>query len=153
DWRQMLQRIKNPAYEVTIAVVGKYIKHRDAYKSVYEALDHAGIALNTRVRVQRVEAEDIERDGVEHTLSSVDGILVPGGFGHRGIGGKIEAIAYARETKLPFFGICLGLQCGVIEFARNVLGLAEANSTEMQESAPDPVVCLMNEQYEVVDKG
>jgi CTP synthase len=153
DWRQMLQRIKNPAHEVTIAVVGKYIKHRDAYKSVYEALDHAGIALNTRVRVQRVEAEDIERDGVEHTLSGVDGILVPGGFGHRGIGGKIEAIAYARETKLPFFGICLGLQCGVIEFARNVLGLAEANSTEMEESAPDPVVCLMNEQYEVVDKG
>src|SRR5262249_4903535 len=99
EWRAMLQRIMNPAQEVTIAVVGKYIKHKDAYKSVYEALDHAGIALNARVIVRRVEAEEIEREGAEKTLSGVDGILVPGGFGHRGIEGKLESIRYARERK------------------------------------------------------
>jgi CTP synthase len=153
DWRQMLQRIKKPAHEVTIAVVGKYIKHRDAYKSVYEALDHAGIALNTRVHVRRVEAEEIEHEGLERALGEVDGILVPGGFGHRGTAGKIEAIAHAREDGIPFFGICLGLQCGVIEFARNVLGLPDANSMEMDENSPAPVVCLMDEQYKVVNKG
>src|SRR6202022_3824953 len=131
DWRQMLQRIKNPAHEVTIAVVGKYIKHRDAYKSDYEALDHAGIPLNPRVVVRRVEAEDLEREGVERMLSGVDGILVPGGFGHRGIAGKIEAIPHARDMKIPYFGICLGLQCGVIEFARNVMGLQDANTPEI----------------------
>jgi CTP synthase len=153
DWRQMLQRIKGPAHEVAIAVVGKYIKHKDAYKSVYEALDHAGIALNTRVQVHRLESEEIEQEGVERTLIGIDGILVPGGFGHRGTAGKIEAITYAREHKLPFFGICLGLQCGVIEFARNVLGLSDANSTEIEANCQDPVVCLMDEQFEIVDKG
>src|SRR5436309_1265217 len=109
DWRQLLQRIKNPAHEVTVAVVGKYIKHHDAYKSVYEALDHAGIALNMRVLVRKVEAEDLERDGAERVLSGMDGILVPGGFGDRGIAGKIEAIRFARERGIPFFGLCLGL--------------------------------------------
>src|SRR5438445_2723403 len=109
DWREMLTRIRNPAHEVTVAVVGKYIKHNDAYKSVYEALDHAGIALSTRVLVRKVEAEDIEREGAERVLSGVDGILVPGGFGHRGIEGKIEAVRYARDKKVPYFGICLGL--------------------------------------------
>src|SRR5205085_4750788 len=126
DWRQLLQRIKNPAHEVTIAVVGKYIKHHDAYKSVYEALDHAGIALNTRILVRKVEAEELERDGAERVLSGVDGVLVPGGFGYRGIAGKIEAVRYARDRLVPFFGICLGLQCGVVEFARNVMGLEDA---------------------------
>src|SRR5262245_35726096 len=120
DWRQLLQRIKNPSHEVTIAVVGKYIKHNDAYKSVYEALDHAGIALNTRVVIRKMEAEEIEREGADRVLSGIDGILVPGGFGYRGIPGKIEAIRFARERQVPFFGICLGLQCAVIEFARNV---------------------------------
>jgi CTP synthase len=153
DWRQMLQRIKNPAHEVTIAVVGKYIKHHDAYKSVYEALDHAGIALNTRVIVRKVEAEDIEREGVERVLSGVDGILVPGGFGHRGIEGKIEAVRYARDKKTPYFGICLGLQCGVIEFARNVMGLGDANSTEIDQKCEHPVVCLLDEQYDITDMG
>src|SRR5205807_5512121 len=105
DWRQMLSRIKNHAHEATIAVAGKYIKHHDAYKSVYEALDHAGIALNTRVVVRKIEAEDIEREGVERVLSGVDGILVPGGFGHRGIEGKIEAVLYARVKKVTYFGI------------------------------------------------
>jgi CTP synthase len=153
DWRQMLQRIKNPAHEVTIAVVGKYIKHHDAYKSVYEALDHAGIALNTRVLIRKVEAEDIEREGVERVLSGADGILVPGGFGYRGIGGKIEAVRYARDRKIPYFGICLGLQCGVIEFARNVVGLEDANTTEIDQNCRHPVVCLLDEQYDITDMG
>jgi CTP synthase len=153
DWRQMLQRIKKPAREVKVAVVGKYIKHHDAYKSVYEALDHAGIALNTRVQIHKVEAEDIEHEGVERMLADVDGILVPGGFGHRGTAGKIEAIALAREAKIPFFGICLGLQCGVIEFARNVLGLADANSTEIEQNCGHPVVCLLDDQFDIVDMG
>ena len=153
DWRHMLQRVKNPAHDVSIAVVGKYIKHHDAYKSVYEALDHAGIALNTRVQIRKVEAEEIERDGLERTLHGIDGILVPGGFGHRGTAGKIEAIAHARERQIPFFGICLGLQCGVIEFARNVLGLSDANSTEIEQNCSHPVVCLLDEQFEVVDMG
>jgi CTP synthase len=153
DWHAMLQRIMNPAHETTIAVVGKYIQHRDAYKSVYESLDHAGIALCTRVVVRRVDSEEIERDGAEQMLSGVDGILVPGGFGHRGINGKLEAIRFARERGVPFFGICLGLQCAVIEFARNVAGLADANSTEMNGSTRDPVVCLLNEQYDITDLG
>jgi CTP synthase len=153
DWRQLLQRIINPAHEVTIAVVGKYIKHNDAYKSVYEALDHAGIALHTRVVVRKVESEEIERDGAERVLSGVDGVLVPGGFGYRGIGGKIEAIRYARERQVPFFGICLGLQCAVIEFARNVVGLENANSTEMDANCRHPVVCLLDEQYDITNLG
>jgi CTP synthase len=153
DWRQMLQRILNPTSEVTIAVVGKYIKHHDAYKSVYEALDHAGIALSCRVALRKVEAEEIEREGADRVLGGVDGLLVPGGFGHRGISGKIEAIKYARERGLPFFGICLGLQCAVIEYARNVIGLEDANSTEMDHNCPHPVVCLLDEQYDITNLG
>src|SRR5438128_10764099 len=153
DWRQMLQRIKNPAHEVTIAVVGKYIKHNDAYKSVYEALDHAGIAMHSRVLVRKIEAEEIEREGAERVLSGLDGILVPGGFDYRGSSGKVEAIRYARERKIPFFGICLGLQCAVIEFARNVVGLEDANSTEFDRNTPFPVVCLLDDQYAITDKG
>jgi CTP synthase len=153
DWRQMLQRIRNPAHEVTIAVVGKYISHSDAYKSVYESLDHAGIALDSRVVVRRVEAEELEREGADRILGGVDGILVPGGFGYRGIGGKLEAIRHARERQVPYFGICLGLQCAVIEFALNVLGLAEANSTEMDRNTPHPVVCMLDEQYDITHLG
>ncbi len=153
DWRQLVQRLKNPGQEVTIAVVGKYIKHRDAYKSVYEALDHAGIALTTRVLVRRVEAEELERDGAERVLSGVDGVLVPGGFGYRGIPGKIEAIRFARERGIPFFGICLGLQCAVIEFGRNVLGLEDANTTEIDGNCQHPVVCMLDEQYDITHLG
>jgi CTP synthase len=153
DWQQMLQRIKNPAHELTIAVVGKYAKHRDAYKSVYEALAHAGTALNTRVVVLKVEAEELEREAAERVLSGVDGVLVPGGFGDRGIAGKVEAIRFARDRQIPFFGICLGLQCGVVEFARNVLGLADANTTEIDENCRHPVVCLLNGQKELVEMG
>jgi CTP synthase len=153
DWRQMLQRIKNPTQEVTIAVVGKYIKHNDAYKSIYEALDHAGISTQSRVLVRKIEAEEIEREGAERVLSGMDGILVPGGFDYRGSNGKIEAIRLARERGIPFLGICLGLQCAVIEFARNVVGLNEANSTEFNRDCPHPVVCMLDEQYAIVDKG
>jgi CTP synthase len=153
DWRQLLQRIKNPAHEVTVAVVGKYIKHHDAYKSVYEALDHAGIALDSRVLVRKVEAEDIEREGAEKCLGGMDGILVPGGFGDRGIAGKIEAIRYARERKIPYFGICLGLQCALIEFARNVVGLEDANTTEIDRNCRHPVVCMLDDQYDITHLG
>jgi CTP synthase len=153
DWRELLNRITNPKQEVTIAVVGKYIKHHDAYKSVYESLDHAGIAHSSRVVVRKVEAEEVERDGAERALAGVDGILVPGGFGDRGIAGKIEAIRFARERKIPFFGICLGLQCATIEFARNVLGLEDANTTEIDRNCRHPVVCMLDEQFHITDLG
>jgi CTP synthase len=153
DWRLILERIMRPAHEVTIAVVGKYIKHHDAYKSVYESLGHAGIALNAKVHVRKVESEDVERLGAEQALAGVDGVLVPGGFGYRGIPGKVAAIKYARERKIPFFGICLGLQCAVIEFARHVLHLTDANSTEFDRNCADPVVCLLDDQHEVTDMG
>ena len=141
DWRELVDRISHPDHEVTIAVVGKYMKHRDAYKSVYESLDHAGIANRARVVVRRVEAEEVERRGAAGLLAGVDGILVPGGFGMRGIEGKIEAIRFARTRGIPFFGICLGMQCAVIEFARNVLGLEDANSTEFDQATQHPVIC------------
>jgi len=153
DWRGLLQRIQHPSHEVRIAVVGKYIKHNDAYKSVYEALAHAGIALSTKVLILKVESEEIEREGAEPVLGGVDGVLVPGGFGYRGIPGKIEAIRYARERGVPFFGICLGLQCAVIEFARNVAGLKDANTTEIDSACRHPVVCLLDDQFHITDKG
>ncbi len=153
DWRLMLERMRNPAHEVTVGFVGKYVKHRDAYKSVYEALDHAGIAHQAKVRVLRIDSEKLAVDGAAKALSGVDGLLVPGGFDKRGIEGKIEAIRFARETGLPFFGICLGLQCATIEFARNVVGLAEANSTEFNPATPHPVVCLLDEQRKITQIG
>jgi len=153
DWRDMLQRTRNPTSETTIAVVGKYIAYQDAYKSIYESLAHAGSSQSTRVVVRRVDAEDIERDGAEKVLGGVDGVLVPGGFGYRGVEGKIKAVRYAREKGVPFFGICLGLQCAVIEFARNALGLENANTTEIDHGTPHPVVCLLNEQYSITQLG
>jgi CTP synthase len=159
DWREMVDAIRSLATdskdrrEVTIAVVGKYVKHRDAYKSVYEALDHAGIAHRYKVRTERVESEQVEQHGAAKLLAGVDGVLVPGGFDKRGIDGKIEAIRYARENGVPFFGICLGLQCATIEFARNVLGLKEANSIEFDPNTPHPVVCLMDAQKKVTRVG
>jgi CTP synthase len=153
DWQEMLERLRKPQHEVVVAVVGKYVKHHDAYKSVYESLQHAGIWHHTKVILKRVESETVEREGVERLLAGADGILVPGGFDRRGIAGKIEAIRYARERGVPFFGICLGLQCAVIEFARNVLGLAEANSTEFNPSTPHPVVCLLDAQRQVTQLG
>ncbi|MBV8487711.1 MAG: CTP synthase [Planctomycetaceae bacterium] len=152
-WSEMVDRIMNPKQEVRIAVVGKYMKHRDSYKSVYESLDHAGIAHRARVLVVRVEAEEVSVRGPGALLGGVDGILVPGGFGMRGIEGKIEAIRFARTNQIPFFGICLGMQCAVIEFARSVLGLEDANSTEFDKTTSHPVIALMEEQRCVEQLG
>jgi len=153
DWRDLLHRLRNPQHEISIAVVGKYAEHRDAYKSIYEALDHGGIAHRAQVRFQRVHSEEVEREGAERLLAGVDGILVPGGFGERGIEGKVDAIRFARERGIPFFGICLGMQCAVAEYARNVMGLAGANSTEFDKDNPHPVICLLDEQKTITDKG
>jgi CTP synthase len=153
DWRDMVDLVIHPDTEVTIAVVGKYMKHRDAYKSVYESLDHAGIANRARVVVRRIEAEEIDRDGAAGVLAGVDGLLVPGGFGMRGIEGKIEAIRFARQKGIPFFGICLGMQCASIEFARSVLGLEDANSTEFSAMTQNPVIALMAEQTTIRERG
>ncbi|NBU75512.1 MAG: CTP synthase [Planctomycetes bacterium] len=153
DWKALLNRLLNPRQEVTVAVVGKYISHSDAYKSIYEALEHAGIAHHSRVIVRRIDSEEIEDGKAEAILAGVDGILVPGGFGYRGIPGKLEAIRYARERGIPFFGICLGLQCAVIEYARNVMGLADANTTEIDQTTRNPVVCLLDEQFSITDMG
>ena len=153
DWRDLIHRLRNPRHEVSIAVVGKYAEHSDAYKSIYEALDHAGVEHEGRVRIGKIRSEDVEEKGPEHCLDGYDGVLVPGGFGDRGIEGKIRAVRFARERKIPFFGICLGLQCAVSEFARNVIGLDEANSTEFNEETPHPVICLLDAQRNIVDKG
>jgi CTP synthase len=152
-WRDLLHRLRNPKHEITIAVVGKYAEHRDAYKSIYESLDHAGIANRAQIRVQRIHSEAVEREGPERLLAGVDGVLVPGGFGERGIEGKVEAIRFARQRGIPFFGICLGMQCAVAEFARNVVGLERANSTEFDKDCPHPVICLLDEQRSIVNKG
>ena len=154
DWKSMLAlHIAPPRGDVEIAVVGKYISLRDAYKSIYEALSHAGTACGARVRARMIESEDIEAQGCEKLLAGVQGILVPGGFGSRGIEGKIRAVQYARENKVPFFGICLGMQCAVIEFARNVCGLTGANSSEFDAASAYPVIDLMEEQKKIELKG
>jgi CTP synthase len=153
DWRELVDRVIRPDHEVRIAIVGKYMKHRDAYKSVYEALDHAGIANRARVIVQRVEAEEVSGRGADSILAGVDGILVPGGFGMRGVEGKIEAIRFARTRGVPFFGICLGMQCAVVEFARSVLGMEDANSTEFDKATQHPVISLMEDQSYVQQRG
>jgi CTP synthase len=153
DWRAMIDVCKAPPHELTVAVVGKYVRHHDAYKSVYESLIHAGIANKARVHIRKIEAEKVEQEGAEKSLAGADALLVPGGFDKRGINGKVEAIRFAREHGLPFFGICLGLQCAAVEFARNVLGLGEANSTEFNPRTPDPVVGLLDEQRKVTHLG
>ncbi len=154
DWRQMLQRLVHPGHgEVTIAVVGKYISLQDSYKSIYEALTHGGVAHDVKVRVRQVESEEIEKAGAAGLLDGVDGVLVPGGFGDRGIEGKIQAVRYARENGIPFFGICLGMQCAVMDFARHVCGLEGANSTEFKPATPHPVIHLMESQREIRKKG
>jgi CTP synthase len=129
-------------------MVGKYVGLKDAYKSLIEALIHGGIANNVKVDIHWVEAEDIEKSGAERCLEDVDGILIPGGFGERGIEGKIEAVTYARKKKIPFLGICLGMQCAVIEYARNVAKMEGANSTEFDKNTPYPVIYLIEEWYD-----
>lgn len=153
EWQELMHRVRNPENEVTIAVVGKYIEHRDAYKSIYESLDHAGFAHSARVLVKRIEAEEFEKADADQLLRGVDGILVPGGFGMRGTEGKIQAVRYARENGIPYFGICLGMQCAVIEYARNVIGWPDANSTEFATDTPHPVICMLEEQKSVTYKG
>ncbi|MGH8019785.1 MAG: CTP synthase [Opitutaceae bacterium] len=153
EWADVVRRLKSPAGRVTIGVVGKYIELQDAYKSVYESISHGGIANDCAVNIVRIDAERLEDENGLEALRSLDGILVPGGFGDRGTEGKINAARFARENKVPYFGLCLGLQIAVIEFARNVAGLEDANSLEFDEDTPHPVITLMEEQKQVVDKG
>ncbi|XZE18853.1 CTP synthase [Pirellulaceae bacterium SH449] len=152
-WDNIMYSLRNPKHEISIAVVGKYAEHRDAYKSIYESLDHAGINLFCQARIARIQSSDIEEEGAERILAGYDGILIPGGFGERGVAGKIQAIRYARERGIPFFGICLGMQCAAIEFGRNVVGLERANSTEFDKDTPNPVICLLDEQRNVTNLG
>lgn len=152
-WHDIVRRIHNPAHEVTIGVVGKYIELQDAYKSVYESVLHGGIANNCKINIRRIDAEDLEKKNGLALLNGLDGILVPGGFGDRGTEGKIAAARYAREKKIPYYGLCLGLQIAVIEFARNVLKLSGANSTEFAPNAAHPVINMMEEQKKIIDKG
>ena len=153
QWREIVAKMKNPKYNVTIAIVGKYVALPDAYLSVAEALRHGGITHDTYVRLKWIDSEEIEAKGVAKILGQVDGVLVPGGFGNRGIEGKIEAIRWAREKKIPFLGICLGMQCAIIEYSRNVCGLIGANSSEFNPITEYPVIDLLPEQKEIEDMG
>lgn len=154
DWEKgVVARALEPKHKVTVAIVGKYIELQDAYKSIYESLSHAGIANEAKVELKKIDSEDIQKEGAEKLLSGVSGILVPGGFGYRGIEGKITAVKFARENKIPFFGLCLGMQCAVIEFGRNVCGLKGANSTEFKPDTKYPVISLLAEQEKVKDLG
>ncbi len=153
QWIDMVHRIKNLEKEVTIALVGKYVELHDAYISVVEALSHGGLTNNANVNIKWINSEELENQDVNEVLSGVDGILVPGGFGDRGVEGKIEAIRWARENKVPFLGICLGMQCAVIEFARNVVGLEGAHSSELDEETKYPVIDIMPEQKDIEDLG
>ncbi|MEK7822866.1 MAG: CTP synthase, partial [Nitrospirota bacterium] len=147
-WKDVMRKIKEPEDRVKVALVGKYVGFKDSYKSLMEALTHGGIANNLGVDIQWVDSEEVEKSGAEKFLSDVDSVLIPGGFGERGIEGKIETIQFAREKKIPFLGICLGMQCAVIEFARNVCGLKGANSTEFDLNTPYPVIYLIEEWYD-----
>lgn len=153
DWKQIVRRIKHPEKTVRIAICGKYVKLKDAYKSIIEAFIHAGEENNAKVELVWVSSENIKQNGAELYLKGTDGLLVPGGFGDRGIEGKIEAIRYARENNIPFLGICLGMQCAVIEFARTVAGLTKAHSYEFFEDTEHPVIHLMPDQKSVSDMG
>ncbi|KYH29404.1 CTP synthase [Clostridium colicanis DSM 13634] len=153
EWLEMLNRIKNLKENVTIGLVGKYVELHDAYLSVVEALSHGGFANDSNVEIKWINAEEVNSQNVDNYLEGIDGILVPGGFGDRGIEGKIEAIKYARTKRIPFLGICLGMQCSVIEFARNVLSFKDANSSEIDKNTTYPVIDLMPEQKDIDEKG
>lgn len=152
-WNEFLKRHKNPKNQVTIGLVGKYVELQDSYKSILEAFIHAGASNEVKVIVKSIHSEYITAANYESKLKGLDGILVAPGFGERGIEGKVKAVQYAREKGIPFLGICLGMQMAVIEYARNVLGLADANSTEMDENTKDPVISIMEEQKNITDKG
>jgi len=152
DWHELVRKINNPRGQVTIALVGKYVELPDAYLSIVESLHHAGIYHQELIEIRWIYAEDLEKNGTD-MLEGVDGILVPGGFGERGVEGKIIAARYARENRIPYLGICLGMQCAVIEFARHVCGMQDAHSSEFNPRSPYPVIDLMPEQTNVTDKG
>lgn len=152
EWEELVRRVKNPSRRCTVALVGKYVGLHDAYLSVVEALCHAGIANDAKVEIEWVHSVDLEKEDPAERLACADGILVPGAFGYRGIEGKIRAVTYARTHGVPFFGLCMGMQCAVIEFARNVLGLKGANSTEFEDT-PHPVIDLMPEQKDIENMG
>ena len=151
-WRKFVERVVSPRKRIKIAVVGKYIDLQDAYKSIYESLTHAAASQDCGIDLKLIDAETLE-DTVDGELKDVAGILIPGGFGDRGVEGKIKAARFARENKLPYLGLCLGMQVATIEFARNVCGITNANSTEFDQTASDPVICLLEEQLEVRNKG
>src|SRR5213596_1996190 len=152
-WQEIIRKLIAPQHRVRIAVVGKYIEMQDAYKSVYEATIHGGVANDCGVEIEKVDAEDIERDGAEKYLKGLGGVLVPGGFGERGIEGKIQAARFARENNVPYLGLCLGMQIATIEFARNVLKLPKAHSTEFDPNTHHPVIAMLDEQTRVTKKG
>lgn len=153
DWKQFLHRLKNPKKEVKIGLIGKYIELKDSYKSINEALIHAGVLNDSKVNIEWIHSEHITPQNVAEKFKGLKGVLVAPGFGERGIEGKIAAIKYARENRIPFFGICLGMQCAVIEFARNVLGHKEAHSTEMNPGTPVPVIDILESQKKIINKG
>ena len=153
DWKDFLGRLKNPTAEVTIGLIGKYVSLPDAYKSIIESFTHASAASECKVKLVLLSSEEINKDNYSSKLKSLDGILVAPGFGERGFEGKVATVKYARENKIPFLGICLGMQVAVIEFARNVLGLEHANSTEMDPATPHPVIALMEEQKKIDQMG
>ena len=153
EWEDLVERVSKLEKTVEIAIVGKYVALHDAYLSVVESLSHAGFDANADVKIRWVNAEEITADNVEEALSGIGGILVPGGFGDRGIEGKISAIRYARERNIPFFGICLGMQVSVIEYARSIVGLNGANSSEIDPATEYPVIDLLPEQKDIEDLG
>ena len=153
DWKSMVEALRSPVHEITIALVGKYISLHDAYISVVEALKHGGIASHATVHIRWINSEDVTAENADSLLSDVDGILVPGGFGDRGIEGKIEAIRYAREHQIPFLGLCLGMQLAIVEYARHVAGLEDAHSIELNPQTPYPVIALLPDQNGVEDIG
>ena len=149
----MVEALRSPVHEITIALVGKYISLHDAYISVVEALKHGGIASHATVNIRWINSEDVTAENADSLLSDVDGILVPGGFGDRGIEGKIEAIRYAREHQIPFLGLCLGMQLAIVEYARHVAGLEDAHSIELNPQTPYPVIALLPDQNGIEDIG
>lgn len=153
DWIQMVDLLHNPSHEVTVALVGKYIQLHDAYLSVVEALKHGGIYARTTVHIKWVDSETVTKDNVADILGDIDGVLVPGGFGSRGIEGKITAIQYARENQIPFLGLCLGMQLAIVEYARNVIGYSDAHTVEFDPDTTHPVIALMPDQNGIVDIG
>ncbi|MHA8058672.1 CTP synthase [Aquirufa nivalisilvae] len=153
NWKNFLSKLKNPKFEISIGLIGKYVELKDSYKSIAEAFIHAGVANEIKVNVKWISSETMDEENIQDTLAGLDGILVAPGFGERGIQGKINAVKYARENKIPFLGICLGMQCAVIEFARNVIGLDDAHSFEMNPETSYPVIDIMEDQKKISEKG